>query len=103
MNQAAHQLAMRYEGLVRQKGMRENDLRFAIFKTIACEIEFIDVKLLQEKLEKKGFSCDIEKVRYMIKRLSAAGLLEKKPVLKMNKYLFRLLPLEALEKQFSIR
>ncbi len=103
MNQPAHQIAMRYEGLLREKGARENELRFAIFKAIANEAEFMDVKMLKEKLEKKGFSGDIEKVRYMIKRLSAAGFLEKKPVAKMNKYLFRLQPLEALEKQFSIR
>lgn len=101
MSEAKHQSAMRYESLLRQKGVRENALRFAIFKTIAGEKEFIDVKMLKEKLDKKGFASDLEKVRYMIKRLSAAGLLEKKPVAKMNKYLFRLLPLETLEKQFS--
>jgi Fe2+ or Zn2+ uptake regulation protein len=99
----AQQSAMRYEQLLSRKGMRANELRFHVLEAMSGGTEFIDAKMLKEKLEEKGISCDTEKVRYVIKRLSAAGFLEKKPVAKMNKYLFRLCPLEMLEKQFTIR
>jgi repressor of nif and glnA expression len=94
---------MRYEALLSRQGMRESALRFDILKILAGEAAFQDVKLIREKLEAKGIACDAEKVRYVIKRLGASGVLEKKPVARMNKFLFRLAPLEELEKQFSIR
>ena len=99
----AQQSATRYERLLSRKGMRANELRFRVLEILSGEAEFIDVKMLSGKLEEKGIAADTEKVRYVIKILSAAGFLEKKPVEKMNKYLFRLCPLEMLEKQFTTR
>lgn len=99
----AQQSAIGYERLLSRKGMRANELRFHVLEILSGATEFIDVKMLAERLEEKGISADNEKVRYVIKIISAAGFLEKKPVEKMNKYLFRLYPLEMLEKQFSIR
>jgi repressor of nif and glnA expression len=96
-------IATRYEALLSRKGMRANALRFQVLSVMAGEMKFTDAKAIKEKLDKKGISSDAEKVRYVIKRLSAAGLLEKKPVEKMNKFLFRLASLEQLEKQFSTR
>jgi Fe2+ or Zn2+ uptake regulation protein len=103
MTNTAHKTAMRYEQLLSRKGMRANELRLHVLEIMAGGTAFIDAKVLKEKLEEKGISCDAEKVRYVIKRLSAAGFLEKMPVAKMNKFLFRLCPLDVLEKQFTIR
>jgi Fe2+ or Zn2+ uptake regulation protein len=103
MIKAAHEPAMRYEQLLSRQGMRANALRVQVLEALVNETEFIDALLLKEKLEKNGVASESEKIRYVIKRLSAAGFLEKKPVAKMNKYLFRLYPVEMLEKQFTIR
>jgi Fe2+ or Zn2+ uptake regulation protein len=90
-------LALQYEALLRKRGMRPDTLRLRVLSVLAGEENFFDVTMLAEKLAAAGVNCERERVRYVVKRLGAAGLLEKKPVPKKNKNLFRLWSLESLD------
>jgi Fe2+ or Zn2+ uptake regulation protein len=94
-------LAQRYEGLLRRRGMRADVLRMQVLEIMAGEEEFFDVKKLLRTLEETGVKADPEKCRYVVKRLNDAGLLERRRVEDKNKYEFRLRDLENLMKEYS--
>lgn len=96
-------LASRYETILRQRGMRPDTLRLHVLEVLSGEENFFDRADLVSVLQKSAIQPDDEKVRYVIKRLQAAGFLDRKPVAKRNKFLFRLWPVETLEKEFSPR
>lgn len=96
-------MAQQYESILRKRGMRPDAIRFQVLEQMAGDETFSDRNQLEEKLKQSGADLDSEKIRYVIKRLHAMGLLERQRVPKQNKFLFRLWPVAALQKEFSTR
>lgn len=95
------ELALRYEELLRRRGMRPDTLRMQVLEVMAGKEEFIDGKILAQWLTEAGVQNDPEKSRYVIKRLNHAGFLERRRLEDKNKYEFRLRSLDDLLKQYS--